>query len=274
VGKLTLLRCQTGIRAAFVALLLAVAPGLVAEAQENGCRFRDVNNASPLHYAATTPAPVPWGQVRLTYHGHSSFLFETPGGASVYTDFNGIHMPPYPPDIATMNNARTERTASFLDEHIRHLLRGWDPDGGMAQHDVTFKDVHVFNLPTNTIRMQGGRTNSNSIFAIESAGLCMAHLGNIQHILSDEQRRNLRGLDVLIVPVDGGANLSHAEVMLIIEQLAPRLVIPMHFQLPGPVAAFRKLAERIYSVKNHAGGPLFIGQATLQRSTEVLFMAP
>ena len=267
-------RYRNGIWTVIAALLLSMAPMMAAQAQENGCRFRDVNNASPLHYAATAPAPVPWGQIRLTYHGHSSFLFETPGGASVYTDFNGIHMPPYPPDIATMNNARTERTAIFLDEHIRHLLRGWDPDGGMAQHDVTFKDVHVFNLPTNTIRMHGGRTNGNSMFAIESAGLCMVHLGNIQHILNDEQRRNLRGLDVLIVPVDGGASLSHAEVMLIIEQLAPRLVIPMYFQLPGPVAAFRKLVERIYPVKDHSGGPLIIGQATLQHTTEVLFMAP
>ncbi|MHC4816257.1 MAG: MBL fold metallo-hydrolase, partial [Planctomycetota bacterium] len=45
------------------------------------------------------------GSVRLTYLGHSSFLIETPGGATVVTDYNGFIRPPAAPDIVTMNNA-------------------------------------------------------------------------------------------------------------------------------------------------------------------------
>ncbi|MGH6944206.1 MAG: MBL fold metallo-hydrolase, partial [Geminicoccaceae bacterium] len=120
------------------------------------------------------------GSVRLTFLGHASFLIETAGGATAVTDYNGYIKPPRTPDIVTMNNAHATHYTDFVEPEIKHVLRGWDPDGGMASHDLTYRDLHVRNVPTN-VRDQGGgvRYNGNSIFVFEVADLCIAHLGHL-----------------------------------------------------------------------------------------------
>ena len=262
------------VAVSLVALFTAAsAAATETDVQAASCGTGNVLNGPLLHFAAAAPQPVPWGGVRITYAGHSSFLIETPGGASVFTDFSGIHKPPYVPDVVTINNANTAYAADYMESRIAHVLRGWDPDGGVAQHNVKLKDLHVFSLPTNVLDLPGGSVNGNSIFVMEAGGLCIAHLGNIQHILRDEERRALQGVDVLMVPIDGDVNLSHAEVMMIIDQVDPRLVIPMHLQLPGPAKAFRSLTERFYSVRDRKG-PLVVRAAELPETTQVLFMEP
>jgi L-ascorbate metabolism protein UlaG (beta-lactamase superfamily) len=270
---------------AFQRALSVVAAGLLgailadgaALAQTAGCGYGDVNNGSLLHYAAATPTerpPVDWGSVRISYFGHSSFLIETPGGASAFTDFTGIHKPPFVPDVVTMNNANTGYAADYMEGRGERVLRGWDPSGGIAQHDVKFKDMRVSSLPTNLVNGMGGESNGNSIFIFESAGLCIAHLGNIQHILTDDDRRALNRVDVLMLPIDGDENLSHAEVMMIIDQAMPKLVLPMSLNLPGPAKAFRSLVDKFYPVKDRKGQPLVVSRSTLPASTEVVFMEP
>jgi L-ascorbate metabolism protein UlaG (beta-lactamase superfamily) len=255
--------------------ILAIASASPGLAQLAGCGFGAVDNGRLLHFAAA-PAqePVPWGKIRVNYFGHSSFMIETPGGASVFTDFTGIHKPPFVPDVVTMNNANTGYAADYMEGRVEHVLRGWDPDGGVAQHDVKIKDLRVSNVPTNMVRGQGGQFNGNSIFIMDAGGLCIAHLGNIQHILRDEDRRALRGVDIMMLPVDGDSNLSHAEAMMIIDQVQPKLVLAMHYQLPGPAKTFRGLAEKFYPVKDRRRGALVVGRNDLPATTEVLFLEP
>ncbi len=104
------------------------------------------------------------GSVRLTFLGHSMFLLETSGGARAITDYNGTVLLPEPPDIVTMNNAHESHYTDFVPDGIRHVLRGWDPDGGVALHDLTFRDLRVRNVPTNVREFGGVRVNGNSIF--------------------------------------------------------------------------------------------------------------
>lgn len=269
-------RPMTNPLLAAASLIALIWPGPAVSAQGSSCSSGNVHNGPLLHFAAISPTldPLPWGTARVTYVGHSSFMIESPGGVSVFTDLNSLHKPPFLPDIVTLNNANSDDIAGYMEGRIPHVLRGWDPGGGTAQHDIRLKDMHVFNLPTNVIRMQGQEVNGNSIFVIEAGGLCIAHLGSIQHILDEDASRALTGVDVLIVPIDGDVNLSHAEVMMIIKEAAPKLVIPMHLQLPGPAKAFRTLAERFYPVRDHKGPPLVLRRDALPKSTQVLFMEP
>jgi len=120
----------------------------------------------------------------VTFLGHASFLIETPSGVRAVTDYGGDYGPADPPDIVTMNRAHSMHNASNPDPRIRHVLRGWRDDGGPAQHNIVLRDLRVTNLPTN-IRGWSGETmvNGNSVFMFESAGLCIAHLGHLHHLL-------------------------------------------------------------------------------------------
>lgn len=222
--------------------------------------------APPLVPAAFGPAQVRGleaGQVRLTFLGHASFLIETPAGASAITDYNGINTGPYPPDVVTMNNAHTTHWTDAVEPGVQHVLRGWDPDGGMAVHGVTVKDLRVRNVPTNTRSFGGTRRNGNSIFVFETNGLCIAHLGHLHHTLTDEHLAELGLIDVLLVPVDGGYTLDHAGMVEVIRQINPAVVVPMHYFSLVNLERFLARLAPSWQVVRRESPELVLSRATL-----------
>lgn len=176
------------------------------------------------------PAALPKdGDVRLSYLGHSSFLIESAGGAAVVTDYNGVHRAPFAPDIVTMNNAHSTHFSETVEPGVAHALRGWGEEGGIAEHDLVFKDIRVRNIPTNVREFGGTRYNSNSIFVFELADLCIAHLGHLHHTLSEQHLQELGLIDVLLVPIDGVYTMAQELMVKVIRQISPSIVIPMHY---------------------------------------------
>ncbi|HSA80901.1 MAG TPA: MBL fold metallo-hydrolase [Geminicoccaceae bacterium] len=198
--------------------------------------------------AGYQPAALPAGSVRLTFLGHSSFLIETPQGASAITDYNGMVRAAEPPDLVTMNNAHSSHYTDFVDSEIGLVLRGWDPAGGVALHDVTHLDLHVRNVPTSVREFGGARINGNSIFVFEIADLCIAHLGHLHHLLTDVHLGELGQIDVLLVPVDGSYTMAQQLMVEVIDQIRPSLVIPMHYFSAYTLAGFLELVRGRYEV--------------------------
>lgn len=186
------------------------------------------------------------GSVRLTFLGHSSFLIETPGGVSAVTDYNGVNRPPSAPNVVTMNNAHGTHFTDFIRPEIGDVLRGWNPDGGMAIHDVIHGDLRIWNVPTNVRQGGGTRYNGNSIFVFEAGGLCIAHLGHLHHVLTEVHLAELGAVDVLLVPVDGGLTMAQEYMMEVIEQIDAPVVIPMHYFAAGSLERFLFLIESRY----------------------------
>lgn len=147
-------------------VLSVVAPGQSVRA---ACLLGMVDRAPLLIPAAYRSAEaVPAGNVRIRYLGHSSFEIETPAGARMITDYNGYNVGAGGvPDAVMMNNSHDTHYTEFPDRGIRHVLRGWKPGGGMARHDVRFKDVRIFNVPTNIGEYGDPASNGNSLFVIE-----------------------------------------------------------------------------------------------------------
>jgi L-ascorbate metabolism protein UlaG (beta-lactamase superfamily) len=197
--------------------------------------------------AETTMGPAA-GSVRLTYLGHSSFLIESAQGVRAVTDYNGVDRPPEPPAVVTMNNAHETHYTDLVGPEIEHVLRGWDPDGGIAEHDVTIADLHVRNVPTNVRAFGGTRYNGNSIFVFELADLCIAHLGHLHHVLSDAHLGELGMIDILLVPVDGSYTIAQELMLEVLDQIAAPLIIPMHFFSEYTLARFLNLVEGRYEV--------------------------
>ena len=199
--------------------------------------------------AAFEQAALPAGTVRLTFLGHSSFWIESAAGAAAITDFNGMILPPQIPDIVTMNNAHSTHYTDYVDPAIEHVLRGWDPKGGVALHDVTVRDMHVRNVPTNVRDLGGVRTNGNSIFVFEVADLCIAHLGHLHHVLTDAHLGELGMIDVLLTPVDGSFTMAQELMVEVIEQIQPAVVIPMHYFDFTTLSRFTSLIGDGYEVE-------------------------
>ena len=240
-------------------------------AQERACMLGLVQDRPLAIPAAASRQTVPFGHVGIGFLGHSSFLIQTHRGVTAVTDFNGYIGPGFVPHIVTMNNAHSTHYTDAVDPAIRHVLRGWGI-GGIEEHDVTERDLRVFNVPTNIRDLGAGQRNRNSIFVFETADLCLAHVGHLHHFLTTEQRRRLRRIDVLFLPVDGVWTMSHDEAMRVIDQADPRVVIPMHFSWGGSTSGFAARASQKYAVKDLKKGAIVIARKDLPEGTEIWFL--
>ena len=239
---------------------------LVPRLADAGCS--PIAAAAPrVMLAAATP-----DTVTITFLGHASFLIESPGGVRAVTDYNGYNVPADPPDIATMNHAHSTHYTDQPDPRIGHVLRGWRDDGKPALIDLTVGDMHVANLPTNIRDWQGGtEVYGNSIFVFESAGVCIAHLSHLHHLLTEQDLVLLGHIDVVMAPVDGVYTMSQQDVAAVLEQIHPRLVLPMHYFMRDVVERFVDLVRDRYAVRFSDLPTLRVSRGTLpERATVVV----
>ncbi len=171
-----------------------------------------------------------------------------------------------------MNHAHSTHYTDYPDPRIRYVLRGWRDDGAPAQVDLTLRDLHVANLPTNIRDGQGGtEVYGNSIFLFESAGLCIAHLSHLHHLLTEQDLVLLGHIDVVMAPVDGVYTMSQPDMAAVLDQMHPRLVLPMHFFMRDVVSRFVDLVRDRYVVRFSDSPTLLLSRATLpERPTIVV----
>ena len=202
--------------------------------------------------------------IHITFLGHASFLIETPDTVRAVTDFSGVFAPDAPPDLVTMNHAHTSHFTMHPDPRIRFVLHGWQDGPKPPRHEVTLRDLRVTNLPTN-IRNWGGGTeiNGNSIFIFESAGLCIAHLGHLHHLLEPADLDALGRIDVVMIGVDGGFTIGQADAKAVIEQIHPRLVLPMHYFTASNLARFLDMMRDTHAIEVRREPTIDISRATL-----------
>jgi L-ascorbate metabolism protein UlaG (beta-lactamase superfamily) len=61
------------------------------------------------------------------------------------------------------------------------------------------------------------------------ANMCIAHLGHLHHTLNQQQLNEIGRVDIVFVPVDGGATLDMEGMFEVLTALKAPLMIPMHF---------------------------------------------
>lgn len=227
-----------------VRIALLVLALLLPRWAEAGCA--PIASRQPLLWRASNADRA----VAITFLGHASFEITSPSGVRVITDYNGFNIGTRVPDIATMNHAHSTHYTLSPDPRIRHVLHGWAENGVIPRHSLVLQDMRVTNLPTNIRDWGGGGTEAygNSIFVFESAGLCIAHLGHLHHLLQPTDIDALGRIDVVMVPIDGAWTMSQQDAAAVIEQLQPRIVLPMHYFTRDVLARFLDLVRERYAI--------------------------
>ena len=232
-------------------------PGLVA------------NDRPRVIPAAFRLAALKEGEVRINYIGHSTFLIESPKLVRMATDYNDYVKPPILPDIVTMNRAHSTHFTDRPEPGIKFVLRGWKDDGRPTDHDLQFQDVRVRSVATNIRDYYGGggtQRHGNSIFIFEVANLCIAHLGHLHHTLNQQQLNEIGRVDVVLVPVDGGATLDLEGMIEVLTALKAPLMIPMHFFSTYTLDRFLQRISRDWDVERAEVPSVVVSKHTLPPS--------
>ena len=210
--------------------------------------------------------------VSITFLGHASFLIESPGGVRIVTDYNDAIRSPVTPDIVTMNNAHPTHYSESVEPGVKYILRGWDPAGGVAAHRLDYRDVHVHNVPTNVREFGGTRYNGNSIFVFGIADLCIAHLGHLHHTLAQTHLAELGAIDVVMVPVDGAWTLNQQDMIEVLQQIKPKIIIPMHIFTEATLDKFLTKIGDFYPVRRASSRTLVFTRSGLPATAEIVVL--
>jgi L-ascorbate metabolism protein UlaG (beta-lactamase superfamily) len=125
------------------------------------------------------------GDYFIQWYGHSSFLIHSGSQTKVVADPNFNVTPGIQADAVTVSNDHFTHNNTGAVTGNPVILRGitfrqtWNPIR------TSVKDITIVNIPSQRGAGWGGV--ANSIFIYEMGSLCIAHLGNIGHLLTPEQ---------------------------------------------------------------------------------------
>jgi len=207
---------------------------------------------SPLRAVADPGKPVAvrwWGQAMVT--------IETWWGLTVAVDpfslGTGYPDPAVPADLVVVTHEHADHNNSAIvrgDPRVVHALdqagRARDlhlildrqpnaprPDVSMPMETVvrTPHMVRVRTIPAHHDDAEGAQRGATGLALIEADGVRILHCGDLgQRALTDGQLAQIGAVDVLLVPVGGVYTVDGPAAAAITLQVAPRIVVPIHFK--------------------------------------------
>ena len=123
----------------------------------------------------------------------------------------------------------------------RTPCNGWWTPGYRIEEISTYHDPE-----------RGALRGPDTIRILSAEGMRIAHLGDLGCALTPEQAEQLQGLDALLIPVGGHFTIDAGEAQAVVEQLKPRVVVPMHYRFGdhgygviGPLENFLALRKDV-----------------------------
>ncbi|MFA5249232.1 MAG: MBL fold metallo-hydrolase [Candidatus Paceibacterota bacterium] len=100
-----------------------------------------------------------------------------------------------------------------------------------GEYDVG--DVFVQGVPSWHDDNKGKDKGPNTIYVLKIEDLKICHLGDLgQKELSEKELSDIGEVDILMIPIGGGATIEAKDAAKIISQIEPKIAIPMHYDLP------------------------------------------
>jgi L-ascorbate metabolism protein UlaG (beta-lactamase superfamily) len=166
--------------------------------------------------------------MEISWLGHSCFRLRG-REASIITDpyarSLGISLGRQSADIVTISHEAPHHAALDGLTGNPRVLRG------PGEYEV--RGVMIQGIATPGERLEQGGHGRNTAYAITVDEVSVCHLGDLGATLNAAQIEALKDPTVLLVPVGGGCTIGPAEVAEVVSQLEPKIVIPMHYGMPG-----------------------------------------
>lgn len=175
--------------------------------------------------------------MKITWYGQASFGIESDTGLFIVTDpydpeTSGYKAFPKPADIVI-------RSSDNDDFHCNaHLVPQKDGasvitaldvaknGGSVDSHGVTFKAVQAMEHVDHHLH----DPDDNGMYRFNIDGIEVGHMGDMGNPFNEEQMNFFKGVDVLLALAGGFPVIAHDELIKVINETKPKIVIPMHFR--------------------------------------------
>ncbi len=216
--------------------------------------------------------------MKVKWYGHSAFLLTSDQGFKIITD-------PYEPGGfgGAIGYGRIPDEADVVlvsHDHADHnYVKGLPGKPMVVQGSGTHrvKDLEVRGIATHHDEGQGSQRGGNTTFCFTLDGLQVCHLGDLGHVPTEQQVKQIGPVDLLLMPIGGVYTIDPPQATLTAQQLNPRVIIPMHFKTPRcgfPLAIVEEFTKGKSSVKNLGASEWEIKRENLPPTSEIIVLQP
>lgn len=189
--------------------------------------------------------------MKIKWNGHASFTITGSDGKVIVTDpyesgafGGGIGYGPIDDraDVALVSHEHADHNYTKSLKGKPEVLK----KGGAAA------GVQFTGVPVAHDDKDGAERGKNVMFAFTVDGVRVAHMGDLGHLLTPEQLAALGKVDVLLAPIGGVFTLDPPAAAKLVDQIHPRVVIPMHYKTEKcgfPLASVDDFAKHLTRVK-------------------------
>lgn len=212
--------------------------------------------------------------MKVQWLGHASFLITSDAGIKIITDPYAVGGPIAYGEIKEAADIVTVSHDHFDHNNVAAVQGNPEVVKGTAE----VKGIQFNGTPTYHDDAGGSQRGSNVIFCFDVDGVRVCHLGDLGHQLSDQEIANLGKVDVLLAPVGGNFTIDAKVATEIYSKLAPRVVIPMHYQNERcstfPVAGVDEFLQGKTAVNRPDASQVEFKTGELPATTQIIVLQP
>ena len=162
--------------------------------------------------------------MEIQWLGHSSLRIRS-GNITLITDpyasSLGLTIANQRADIVTVSNSHPHHSNLDAIQGEPRVLKG------PGEYEIGSLYFSGIGTPLGDPEVQ---RQINTVFTIRAEGLMLCHLGDISRPLTSRQAEALRHVEVLMAPVGGGCTLEISKLAELVNLIAPRILIPLHYK--------------------------------------------
>ncbi len=205
----------------------------------------------------------------IRWHGHA--CFEIRDGTTVITDPHdgksiGIPAPSLKGDLVLVSH-------DHFDHNCVRQVKGSDISVIKEPIMTVERGVRIQGIETFHDTAKGSKRGRNIAFKIEMDGMTLCHLGDLGHMLDDQQLSEVGRPDVLLIPVGNTFTLDVKAAIELAKRISPKVIIPMHYRVGGLSLSIRPVDDFLkgFSDKEvvRVGNEIEFKPEDLSESTEV-----
>lgn len=137
---------------------------------------------------------------------------------------------PYAEDVVLVIDPYKPETGSAprsLSPQVAVLTRGEDNLLTLSGEPFILNTPGECDIRGVLLTSIAGQEPGHTMVRVDAEGLSLAHLGLVTKSLNQKQRELLSDVDVLFVPVGGGKSYDADAAMKAVNELEPRIIIPI-----------------------------------------------
>lgn len=209
----------------------------------------------------------------IQYFGHNFFQITTSKGTKIITDPLAPGMYPTPnvtPHIVTVGREHPNHNYVELARGNPIILRGLMNYGAEWNRvSTTIRDVFIYNIPVYQNGVEGALKGAAFIFDLGT--LCIAHLGDLSHVLTPEQLKQMGKIDIALIPIGGVFTMPASTAREVLRQIKPKIAIPMHYR--DSLAIVGSFTQGLPN-RQMDGDTLTVSKSALPATTQIVVLRP